>query len=71
MANEDEISSLIEAAGGPSAVGRGLGISPQAVGQWRKVPAERVLAFERISGIPRSRIRPDIYPPEVDTCPAP
>jgi DNA-binding transcriptional regulator YdaS (Cro superfamily) len=37
-------------------------ISPQAISQWKKVPAERVLDVERVTGIPRHELRPDIYP---------
>lgn len=40
---------------------RELGLSPGAVYQWRKVPAERVLDVERITGIPRHQLRPDLY----------
>lgn len=39
------------------------GITHGAVSQWDVVPAERVLVVERITGIPRHEIRPDIYPP--------
>lgn len=52
----------IKRAGGPSAVAREFGISPQAVGQWERIPAERVLVLERLSGVPRHLLRPDIYP---------
>lgn len=38
------------------------GISHGAVWQWRKVPATRVLIVERITGIPRHMLRPDIFP---------
>lgn len=40
-----------------------LGISRQAIGQWKAVPAERVLALESISGISRYELRPDLYGP--------
>jgi len=43
-------------------IGRGLGISSQAVSQWKRVPAERVLDVERITGVSRHELRPDIYP---------
>lgn len=62
LSPELETDAAITAAGGPSAVGRAFGISPQAVGQWKRVPAERVLALEALSGVPRHSIRPDIYP---------
>lgn len=39
-------------------------VGDAAITKWEKgrVPAERVLDVERVTGIPRSRIRPDIYP---------
>ncbi len=37
------------------------GITPQAISQWRRVPAERVLDVERITGVSRNELRPDIY----------
>lgn len=46
---------------------RRLGITKHAVGKWRKrgwVPAERVLAVERETGVSRHDLRPDLYPRE-------
>lgn len=40
-----------------------LGVTTGAVSQWSRVPVERVLEVERIVGIPRHELRPDIYPP--------
>jgi DNA-binding transcriptional regulator YdaS (Cro superfamily) len=50
-----------------AALGRALGISKQAVANWWKtvnpaVPPIHVLALEKLYGIPRHVIRPDIYP---------
>ncbi len=42
-----------------------LGISAAAVSFWRKIPAERVLAVERITSIRREELRPDLYPKEL------
>ena len=43
-------------------------LSPlQAIQAWLKknrVPAERVLAVEKATGVPRHQLRPDLYPPE-------
>jgi DNA-binding transcriptional regulator YdaS (Cro superfamily) len=44
-------------------VARELGVTRAAVTKWRRVPAERVLAVERISGVSRHDLRPDLYPP--------
>ncbi|MBB6306256.1 transcriptional regulator [Xanthobacter tagetidis] len=41
-----------------------IGITPQALSQWKQVPATRVLDVERITGIPRQELRPDIYGPQ-------
>jgi len=65
----DGLIEAIEKAGGPVALARELTkicpkpISHAAISQWKQVPAERVLAVSQISGVPRSRIRPDLYPP--------
>ncbi|MFT3987214.1 MAG: Cro/CI family transcriptional regulator [Aestuariivirga sp.] len=49
-------------AGGASALAQALGnISSQAVSQWEKIPASRVLDVERITGISRHELRPDIF----------
>jgi DNA-binding transcriptional regulator YdaS (Cro superfamily) len=58
------LASVIEAGGGPSELGRRLGIASQSISEWRRVPADRVIDIERITGIPRSVLRPDLHPPE-------
>lgn len=60
------IDLAIGACGGLLPFSKLLGVSYQAVQKWRrKVPAERVLAIEAISGVPRSELRPDLYPAEL------
>jgi hypothetical protein len=39
-----------------------LGITPQAINAWRRVPADRVLEVERATGVSRRVLRPDLYP---------
>lgn len=52
-------------AGGPSKLAEKLGgLSSQAVSQWKRIPATRVIAVEQITGIPRHDLRPDLYPRE-------
>ncbi len=41
-----------------------LGISRQAVSQWKKVPVLQVLKVEKLTGISRHVLRPDVYPAE-------
>ena len=55
------LQTAIERAGGTKNLGEALGITRQAVEQWRAVPPERVLDVERITGVSRYALRPDIY----------
>ena len=70
------IERAIESAGTATALARmieretGEYCTPEAVRQWRKrgsIPPLRVLLIERLTGVPRHELRPDIYPPE-DHC---
>lgn len=56
------LDEAIERAGGRAMLGRALDISGQAISQWDRCPAERVLAVEAASGVSRHRLRPDLYP---------
>lgn len=58
----EALSRAIKSAGGLAKLAEPLGISMQAVSQWDEVPALRVLAVERLSGVPRHELRPDLYP---------
>jgi TorA maturation chaperone TorD len=55
------LRAAIEAAGGVSELARRVGISQPSVSNWDKVPAERVLAVESATGVPRVQLRPDLY----------
>ena len=65
MSDRNEaLKRAIANAGGLAGLAGPLGISEQAVSQWDEVPPLRVLAVERVSGVPRSELRPDLYPAE-------
>jgi len=53
----------IEAAGGTAALAKALNLSSQAISQWARVPAERVLEVERATAgaVSRYELRPDVY----------
>lgn len=44
-------------------VSRGLGVDKATVTRWaqKRIPAERVVEVERLTGIPRHELRPDLY----------
>lgn len=55
------VAKAAEKAGGVVALARELGIKHTAMYSWKRVPAERVLEIERVSGISRHELRPDLY----------
>lgn len=61
-----EIKRIIEAAGGPSKLGKSLGLSHSSVSCWKRVPAAHVPAVSKITAIGRHLLRPDLWePPEM------
>jgi len=56
------IQQAIDKAGGTAPLAAALGIKAPSIYSWRRVPAERVLDVERITGISRRKLRPDLYP---------
>jgi DNA-binding transcriptional regulator YdaS (Cro superfamily) len=58
---EEALQEAIRRAGGQGALARKLGIKQQAVAQWRIAPAARALPIERLTGIRREHLRPDLF----------
>ena len=59
------LKEALTARNGPSGLAGALNdITPQAVSQWRITPVLRVLEVEKATGVPRYRLRPDLYPIE-------
>jgi DNA-binding transcriptional regulator YdaS (Cro superfamily) len=69
---EEGLRLAIEKAGGLNALARELGITGAALCEWRRVPTHRILQVEAVTGIPREKLRPDLYRPltaeEQDWC---
>ncbi len=55
------LTHAAQKVGGISQLAAGLGIARQAVYQWKKIPVERVADIERLTNVPRSELRPDIF----------
>ena len=67
MSAERPPAIVLEAAmriGGLSELARKLGIRHTAFYRWAEVPAKRVLKIEKITGVSRHELRPDLYPRE-------
>lgn len=59
--------AAIDKAGGITRLSRNLGLHRSAVGKWVGVPAKHALAVERLTGVPATDLRPDIYPKGLKT----
>ncbi|WGD49433.1 molecular chaperone TorD family protein [Bradyrhizobium sp. CB1650] len=55
------LDRAINAAGGVAQLARKIGISQPSVSSWRMIPAQRVVAVEAATGVPRTELRPDLY----------
>lgn len=65
------LERAIEAVGGVAPLASSLGIKVQSIYQWGdEVPPLRVIAVERITGVSRYDLRPDLYPPDISPQPA-
>lgn len=62
---EQECQKAIDLAGGPAKLAAALSatksITSQAISQWKKVPADRCLEVETVTGVSRHRLRPDVF----------
>ncbi len=65
MKNE-ALKKAISMVGSQTSLAKELGTSQQLVNYWLKnrLPSEWVLRVEKISGVGRHELRPDIYPKE-------
>ena len=56
------LKSAAQRLDGVNQLADGLGVTRQALYQWSRVPAERVIEIERLTGVARHDLRPDLYP---------
>lgn len=63
---DEALERAIDAAGGATKLADTIGVTRQAISQWDRCPAERVIAVERAAEkrVTRHELRPDLYPEE-------
>ena len=71
MTPVEALEEAKQIVGGAGILAFQMGITPQALSQWRVVPVRRVLLVERLTGIPRHVLRPDFYPPSLNVAEMP
>lgn len=62
---EKALREAIEIAGSQRNLAADCGVAPPSITGWilrGRVPADRVLDVEAKTGVPRHRLRPDLYP---------
>jgi DNA-binding transcriptional regulator YdaS (Cro superfamily) len=57
----DPVKLASQNVGGLVKLAKELGITHVALYSWRRVPAHHVLKIEKLSGISRHDLRPDVY----------
>lgn len=63
----DGLKDAIEKAGGQTALATSIGKTQGHISKWLergRVPPEMVLPIERVTGVSRHELRPDLYPRE-------
>jgi DNA-binding transcriptional regulator YdaS (Cro superfamily) len=63
----EALKHAIDRCGTQSELARAIGKTQGHISQWLirgKVPAESVLPIERVTGVSRHELRPDLYPRE-------
>lgn len=60
MTDAEAIEAVKGKLGGNRGVAEALGIKPQAISQWKRIPLDRVRRVSELTGIPASELRPDV-----------
>ena len=69
--NREIVRIAAKRVGGVVKLARALGLSDAAVSLWPRVPADRVLEVERLTGVSRYTLRPDVFGSSADAFPPP
>lgn len=61
MALPEIVQRAAAAAGGPTKLAHRLGLSDDALWQWRRIPVRHIKAVAEITGLPLHELAPDLY----------
>jgi pyruvate kinase len=57
----EKLKQYLEERGRLTALANAIGVTPSAIAQWNRVPAERARAVSQFTGIALVDLRPDIF----------
>lgn len=67
MKKDTALQKALDNADGGSKLALALGITPQAISQWKKCPPGRALKVAALTGVPPHELCPEMYPaPDTD-----
>ena len=58
---DEGLRLAVAKAGSFTALAQTLGMTASAIMEWQQVPSHRILQVEAVTGIPREKLRPDLY----------
>ena len=64
---KSKLQKWVEPIGGIPVLAKKLKIQRQAIYQWTEIPAKRLRQVERITGVSRVKLRPDLFSGLKDT----
>lgn len=67
MSSYPALQKAIKILGGQVQLAKAISTSQQNISNWLRagrVSAGKVILIEQVTGVPRSELRPDIYPPD-------
>jgi len=56
-----QLEMLLAKVGNASRLATLIGVNKQAIYKWQRIPADRLIDIEKATGIPREKLRPDLY----------
>lgn len=61
---DDGLQRAIAKMGSANALAMALGMTSASLSEWWRIPSHRILQVEKITGISREELRPDLYDKE-------
>lgn len=63
MDRDPHFQELLSRHGRGAQIAAALGMTRQAIYQWRQIPAEKASVISKALGLPLHELRPDLWPP--------